>query len=83
MFLEKEKLPVKGKAIAPFLSLSSRMALIEQKLTLLEQENEWWVNWKKDRHNKLVADEKLAVVRNEDDSIEEDLVESLGNSLKL
>ena len=80
----KEKPSVKGKALAPpVLSLSSRMTLIEQRLTQLEQDNEWWIDWKKDQHVKLVEREKRTSVRNEDDSFEEDLIEHLENSLKL
>lgn len=45
-FFLKEK-PGKGKA--PYLSLSTRMTLAEQRLTDLEQENEWWTDWKSNR----------------------------------
>ncbi len=77
----KEKPPVRGKAAPPVLSLSSRITLIEQRLTQLEQDNDWWIDWKKDQHVKLVG--QHTAVPSEDDSIEEDLVEHLENSLKL
>lgn len=80
----KEKPPVRGKALAPpVLSLSSRMTLIEQRLTQLEQDNDWWIDWKKDQHVNLVGHVKHTAGRSEDDSIEEDLVEHLENSLRL
>ncbi len=65
------------------MSLSSRMALIEQRLMQLEQENEWWMDWKKDQHNKLVNPETRTVIRNENNNIDTDLAESLENSLIL
>jgi hypothetical protein len=84
----KEKPSVKGKALAPklappVLSLSSRATLIEQRLTQLEQDNDWWINWKKDQHVKLVGHVKHTAGRSEDDSSEEDLVEHFENSLNL
>ncbi|EFX75300.1 hypothetical protein DAPPUDRAFT_108078 [Daphnia pulex] len=84
-----EKPSVKGKALAPkliappVLSLSSRATLIEQRLTQLEQDNDWWINWKKDQHVKLVGHVKHTAGRSEDDSSEEDLVEHFENSLNL
>lgn len=65
------------------MSLSSRMALIEQRLTQLEQENEWWMDWKKDQYNKLVNAETRTLIRNENNNIDTDLAESLENSLIL
>ena len=65
------------------MSLSSRMALIEQRLKQLEQENEWWMDWKKDQHNKLVNAETRTLIRNENNNIDTDLAESLENSLIL
>jgi hypothetical protein len=59
------------------------MALIEQRLMQLEQENEWWMDWKKDQHNKLVNPETRTVIRNENNNIDTDLAESLENSLIL
>lgn len=49
----------------------------------LEQENEWWMDWKKDQHNKLVNPETRTVIRNENNNIDTDLAESLENSLIL
>ena len=59
------------------------MALIEQRLTQLEQENEWWMDWKKDQYNKLVNAETRTLIRNENYNIDTDLAESLENSLIL
>ena len=59
------------------------MALIEQRLKQLEQENEWWRDWEKDQHNKLVNAETRTLIRNENNNIDTDLAESLENSLIL
>ncbi|KAI9563794.1 hypothetical protein GHT06_011259 [Daphnia sinensis] len=64
---------LKGKPIAPILSLSARMALIEKRLSELEQDNLWWSEWKKDEQIKFGEQERQLQNENEPENIENDL----------
>ncbi len=63
------------------LSLSARMTLIEQKLTQLEQDNEWWIDWKKNRPAVSSKIGKRNTAQSDEEEVEGAIGENLENSL--